>query len=298
MHAWWHGTSLQNISDFVASNSCGYLWALFWLHQTELVNQNLSNCWTCHIQQNPTVAMQTVLRIVKHQTTACSNCAHNTPHNDWLAGVLLTYSWGPILLFGAGSLQFLRQLSLLVSMMSMLRWGGGISRSHMVDATLMVRSSCGWYCWHHPDMGRWVLFGGVGEFSITPGSYIYIDLYWRRWASNRVCGVVCLVLLLGNHPVDWNKVLEIQRPVSPRLGKSQNCWNWRYPQKPGAFFFVFWAEEQQLVYDSSMKLYQQTAAVDDLLEPVVLPEESEESVALEPCAICGWANVEHGEHSR
>lgn len=47
-----------------------------------------------------------------------------------------------------------------------------------------------------------------------------------------------------------------------------------------------------------MKLYQQTAAVDDLLEPVVLPEESEESVALEPCAICGWANVEHGERSR
>lgn len=46
--------------------------------------------------------------------------------------------------------------------------------------------------------------------------YIYKDLYWRRWASNRVCGVVCLVLLLGNHPVDWNKVLEIQRPVSPR----------------------------------------------------------------------------------
>jgi len=44
--------------------------------------------------------------------------------------------------------------------------------------------------------------------------------------------------------------------------------------------------EQQLVYDSSMKLYQQTAAVDDLLEPVVLPEESEGSVALEPCAIC------------
>lgn len=120
---------------------------------------------------------QTVLRIVKHQTTACSNCAHNTPHNDWLAGVLLTYSWGPILLFGAGSLQFLRQLSLLVSMMSMLRWGGGISRSHMVDATLMVRSSCGWYCWHHPDMGRWVLFGGVGEFSITPGSSIFIYIY-------------------------------------------------------------------------------------------------------------------------
>lgn len=63
-------------------------------------------------------------------------------------------------------------------------------------------------------------------------------------------------------------------------------------------FLSFGAEEQQLVYDSSMKLYQQTAAVDDLLEPVVLPEESEESVALEPCAICGWANVEHGEHSR
>ena len=118
---------------------------------------------------------QTVLRIVKHQTTACSNCAHNTPHNDWLAGVLLTYSWGPILLFGAGSLQFLRQLSLLVSMMSMLRWGGGISRSHMVDATLMVRSSCGWYCWHHPDMGRWVLFGGRGRIlNNTRVIYIYI----------------------------------------------------------------------------------------------------------------------------
>lgn len=39
--------------------------------------------------------------------------------------------------------------------------------------------------------------------------------------------------------------------------------------------------EQQLVYDSSRKLYQQTAAVDDLLEPVVGA-----STALEPCAIC------------
>lgn len=40
--------------------------------------------------------------------------------------------------------------------------------------------------------------------------------------------------------------------------------------------------EQQLVYDSSMRLYQQTAAVDDLLEPVV----GAESTVLEPCAIC------------
>ena len=103
----------------------------------------------------------------------------------------------------------------------MLRWGGGISRSHMVDATLMVRSSCGWYCWHHPGMGRWVLLGGVGEFSITPGSYIYIYIYNYSFFGGDEHQIECVELfassfLLGNHPVDWNTVLEIQCPVSPR----------------------------------------------------------------------------------
>ena len=131
-------------------------------------------------------------------------------------------------------------------------------------------------------MGRWVLFGGVSEFSMTPVALLQIYIggdEHQIWPIGCV-ELFALSFLLGNHPVDWNKSFEIKRLVSRRKERF----------KPGAF--VFLAEEQQLVYDSSMKLYQQTAAVDDLLEPVVGA-----STASEPCTICGWANVDHGEHS-